>query len=51
MSAEEFVRGLQNIEREIIGKVREAGIHITADNFRWHRDKDILPLRMSSNLS
>jgi hypothetical protein len=39
----EFTAGLQNIERDIIAKVREAGGTITANNFKWHRGKEWVP--------
>jgi hypothetical protein len=39
----EFISGLQNIERDIIAKVREAGGTIDANNFKWHRGKELVP--------
>lgn len=42
-STREFVNGLQNIERDIITKLRESGIQITANNILWHRGKEIVP--------
>jgi hypothetical protein len=39
----EFTAGLQNIERDIIAKVRDAGGTITANNFKWHRRKEWVP--------
>ena len=43
-SISEFTAGLQNIEREIISKVRQAGGTISASNFRWHRGKNWIPI-------
>ena len=39
----EFLTGLQIIEREIIRQVLEAGGQIDACNFQWHEGKDLLP--------
>lgn len=39
----EFTAGLQNIERDIINKVRNVGGTITANNFKWHRGKELVP--------
>lgn len=39
----QFTAGLQNIEREIITKVRAAGRTITAKNFKWNQGKDLVP--------
>jgi len=39
----EFTAGLQNIERDIINKVRDAGGTITANSFKWHRGKELVP--------
>ncbi len=33
----EFFTALQNIEREIIAKLRERGVPVTAANFKWNR--------------
>ena len=41
--SQEFLAGLQNIERAIIDQVRQHGVRVTADNFRWHRGKELLP--------
>jgi len=42
-STEQFIRGLQNIERDIIKKLRDSGFNIDASNFVWHRGKDFIP--------
>lgn len=39
----EFLAGLQNIERAIIAKIRERGLPITADSFRWNYGKEFVP--------
>jgi hypothetical protein len=39
----EFLTGLQIIEREIIRQARDAGARIDASNFRWHEGNDLLP--------
>ncbi len=39
----EFTAGLQNIERDIIAKARGAGGTITAQGFKWHRGKELIP--------
>jgi hypothetical protein len=39
----EFLTGLQIIEREIIRQVREAGGQIDPSSFHWHEGKDLLP--------
>lgn len=39
----EFTAGLQNIERAIIAKVREAGGTITAKNFKWNQGRELVP--------
>ncbi len=39
----EFTAGLQNIESDIIGKVREAGGTITAKDFRWNQGRELVP--------
>ncbi len=33
----EFFTALQNIEREIIAKLRKRGVPVTAANFKWNR--------------
>ena len=38
----EFFTGLQNIEREIIAKLRDRGIHITTHDFVWNDGKAIV---------
>jgi hypothetical protein len=40
---DEFLAGLQIIEREIIRQVRDAGGQIDASNFHWHEGKELLP--------
>ncbi|SPJ17444.1 hypothetical protein SBBP2_3090008 [Burkholderiales bacterium] len=42
-SSEQFMKGLQNIERAIIDGVQSGGRGISAKNFTWHRGKDLLP--------
>jgi hypothetical protein len=37
----EFDAGIQNIQQEIINKLREAGLDASVDSFRWHRNKDL----------
>jgi hypothetical protein len=39
----EFTAGLQNIERAIIAKVRDAGGTITARNFKWNQGRYLVP--------
>ncbi|MGZ3239370.1 MAG: hypothetical protein ACXWJK_03140, partial [Burkholderiaceae bacterium] len=39
----EFLAGMQNIERDIITKLRDIGVQITAANFQWNRGKDFVP--------
>jgi hypothetical protein len=39
----EYTVGLQNIERDIIDKVRAAGGTITAKNFKWNQGKGWVP--------
>jgi hypothetical protein len=39
----EYTAGLQNIERAIIAKVREAGGTITAKNFKWNQGRELVP--------
>lgn len=39
----EFTAGLQNIERAIIAKVRDAGGTITAKNFKWNQGRNLVP--------
>jgi len=39
----EFTAGLQNIERAIIAKVREAGGTITAKDFKWNQGRNLVP--------
>ena len=38
----EFFTGLQNIEREIIAKLRGRGVPVTAANFKWNRGGGVL---------
>jgi len=42
-SSARFLAGLQNIEHAIIHKVRENGVPITGDGFRWNRGKGFVP--------
>ena len=35
--AREFFAGMQNIERQIIAKLRGRGVPVTAANFKWNR--------------
>ncbi len=35
--SQEFFTALQNIEREIIAKLQERGVPVTAANFKWNR--------------
>jgi hypothetical protein len=37
----EFFTGLHNIEREIIAKLRERGVPVTAANFKWNRGRGV----------
>ena len=38
----EFFMGLENIEREIITKLRGRGVPVTAANFKWNRGDGVL---------
>lgn len=49
-STEQFIRGLQNIERAIIEGLHKSGIHASADNFQWHRGKEFVPPPMAIGL-
>lgn len=42
-SSQQLINGLQNIERDIINKLRDAGFQVDANNFVWHRGKEIVP--------
>ncbi len=41
--SDQFLKGLQNIERAIIDGVRKAGRDCNAQNFMWHRGKELIP--------
>jgi hypothetical protein len=49
-SSEQFLKGLQNIERSIIDGVRKAGRDCSAQNFKWHRGKELVPPPMAVEL-
>jgi hypothetical protein len=49
-SPDEFLKGLQNIERAIIDGVRAAGRDIDARNVTWHRGKELVPPPMAVEL-
>lgn len=40
-STSQFIKGLQNIERAIIERLRDSGVQANADNFQWHRGKGV----------
>ena len=45
VQTQQFLSGLQNVEREIIEKVRALGNqNFTANNFLWHRGKKLVPI-------
>jgi hypothetical protein len=49
-SSDQFLKGLQNIERAIIDGVRAAGRDCHAQNFTWHRAKHLIPPPMAGEL-
>ncbi len=42
-TTQQFISGLQNIEKSIITGMRENGIAITSNHFQWHRGKEFVP--------